>query len=232
MANDTGSGSAEGAGSGGRYDQNVVALTGRLSKVPQFYQGEKDPMCISTIAVGRGQNTDFFFIVTYGRQAEILSGYAKGQLVSVSGRLSNREWEGRLITEIKVSSVNQIGARIIAQEGTDAPQRTQQFQGRGQNQPQYANQGARPSGYQQPGNRPQSGQQVATGSTPARPVVQRGQAQVQQPMYNQAYQGSLDQLFDDEEPGNFLPGQAYDDPGYGPTPYEQPGGDPTQSWRS
>ena len=82
---------------------NKVILLGRLTKdVEMRYTSGKEPLAVAsfTLAVNRrfktqdGQTADFINCVAFGKTAEFAERYfAKGQQVSVVGRLQVRSWE-------------------------------------------------------------------------------------------------------------------------------------------
>lgn len=82
---------------------NKVILLGRLTKdVEMRYTSGKEPLAVAsfTLAVNRrfktqdGQTADFINCVAFGKTAEFAERYfAKGQQVSVVGRLQVRNWE-------------------------------------------------------------------------------------------------------------------------------------------
>ena len=82
---------------------NVVTLVGRMARDPElrYTTSTGTAMCTFTIAVDRqysnkeGQKvTDFFNVVSWGRQAENIVNYtAKGSLVAIKGSIENNPYE-------------------------------------------------------------------------------------------------------------------------------------------
>jgi single-strand DNA-binding protein len=94
---------------------NVSALTGRLAENPELRVTQSGIPYISTrIAVQRDyakdgeRETDFFTVTAWRATAEFICKYfAKGDLLTVSGRLQNRSWtdkheQRRVTTELVV----------------------------------------------------------------------------------------------------------------------------------
>jgi single-strand DNA-binding protein len=94
---------------------NVSVLTGRLAENPELRVTQSDIPYISTrIAVQRDytkdgeRETDFFTVTAWRATAEFICKYfAKGDLITVSGRLQNRSWtdkheQRRVTTELVV----------------------------------------------------------------------------------------------------------------------------------
>jgi single-strand DNA-binding protein len=94
---------------------NVSALTGRLVENPELRATQNDISYTSTrIAVQRDyakdgeRETDFFTVTAWRATAEFICKYfAKGDLITVSGRLQNRSWtdkheQRRVTTELVV----------------------------------------------------------------------------------------------------------------------------------
>lgn len=94
---------------------NKVLLVGRLVRDPELKHMENSGknLCNFTIAVNRNytnslgeKEADFIPVVVWGKIAEVVSNYMKkGRLISVSGRLQIRSYEGkegskRFITEV------------------------------------------------------------------------------------------------------------------------------------
>jgi single-strand DNA-binding protein len=92
---------------------NVSALTGRLAENPELRVTQSGIPYISTrIAVQRDytkdgeRETDFFTVTAWRATAEFICKYfAKGDLITVSGRLQNRSWtdkheQRRVTTEL------------------------------------------------------------------------------------------------------------------------------------
>lgn len=116
---------------------NRVVLVGRLTKDPElkFTPGTGTAVAIFTIAADRrfskdGQKeADFIPIVVWGKQAEATANYtAKGKLISISGRIQTRSYDGkdgtkRYITEVVAEEVQFIEwSRKAGQPPSDDPQ--------------------------------------------------------------------------------------------------------------
>lgn len=97
---------------------NVVALVGRLTRDPEMrYTQNQLAVARFTLAVDRqfkkeGQPTaDFISITVFGKVAENVGKYmGKGRLVSVTGRIQTRSWDGQdgkkqYATEVLADSV-------------------------------------------------------------------------------------------------------------------------------
>ena len=99
---------------------NKVVLVGRLTKDPElkFAQGTGTAVATFTVAVNRrfkreGQpDADFIPIVVFGKTAEATATYMrKGKLLSVSGSIQTRNYEGkdgnrRYVTEVIADEVD------------------------------------------------------------------------------------------------------------------------------
>ncbi len=80
-------------------DNGVAFVTGRLTRDPQFFgEGEKRRVVFS-IAFNRGKEenrkTTFIDCIAWGRRADILESFKKGNGVSVSGDLETDTWEDK-----------------------------------------------------------------------------------------------------------------------------------------
>ncbi len=122
-------------------DYNRVILTGRLTKDPELrYSGAGTAVVQFGLAVNaRRQNagteteeTSFFDIVVFGKQAEVCKQYlTKGRTVLVEGRLRQRSWtsedgQKHKKVEILANQVHFIGtppkdARAIPEPVDDIP---------------------------------------------------------------------------------------------------------------
>lgn len=99
---------------------NKVVIVGRLTKDPElkFAQGTGTAVATFTVAVNRrfkreGQpDADFIPVVVFGKQAEATANYmSKGKLLSVSGNIQTRNYEGkdgkkRYVTEVIADEVD------------------------------------------------------------------------------------------------------------------------------
>ena len=95
---------------------NSIVLLGRATSAIELKQTQAGKSVVSfSLAVKRPftkDTTDFFTIVAWDNQAEILSKYVgKGQLVCIRGHLTTRSWEDnngnkRSATEVIASEVS------------------------------------------------------------------------------------------------------------------------------
>ena len=103
---------------------NKVVLVGRLVRDPELRTtGTGRSVCSFSLAVDRrfkqdGQPTaDFFNIVAWGKQAELISQYlGKGRQIALSGRLQSRSYMAkdgskRYVTEVVLEEFDFIGSR-------------------------------------------------------------------------------------------------------------------------
>ncbi len=103
---------------------NKVTLVGRLARDPELRTTTSGKsVCSFSIAVDRrfkqeGQPTaDFFSVVAWGRQAEIINQYlGKGRQIALSGRLQARSYDAkdgskRYVTEVVLEEFDFIGSR-------------------------------------------------------------------------------------------------------------------------
>ena len=77
-----------------------IAAHGRLGGDPVQKQSQAgNPWATSSLAVSIGEGDDappqWFQLVAFGRMAETLARHAKGDLVSVAGRLQLNRWQDR-----------------------------------------------------------------------------------------------------------------------------------------
>ena len=106
---------------------NKVILVGRLTKDPELsYMASTGSAVVNfSIAVDRDftgkdgkRQTDFFNIVSWGKQAENIANYLiKGSLVAIDGEIQNRSYETerngkRYITEILASRVQFLSKNV------------------------------------------------------------------------------------------------------------------------
>lgn len=89
---------------------NKTMLMGRLVRDPEVrYTQTTNKMVVSfTLAVNRRltEGTDFFNIVAWNKTGEFVSKYfKKGMQVLVSGRLQNRDYEGKDGSKRKVTEI-------------------------------------------------------------------------------------------------------------------------------
>lgn len=106
---------------------NKVILVGRLARDPELRTtGTGKSVATFSIAVDRrfkqeGQPTaDFFNIVAWGRQAEVICQYlGKGRQIALSGRLQSRSYDAqdgskRYVTEVVLEEFDFVGSRSDA----------------------------------------------------------------------------------------------------------------------
>lgn len=111
---------------------NRVIIMGRLTADPEIkYTPENIPVCSVRVAVEReykkdGERlADFFSVVAWRQTAEFLTKYfAKGQMISIDGRLESRQWvtkdgEKRSSIEVIAEKVSFCGDKAI-REASDA----------------------------------------------------------------------------------------------------------------
>lgn len=78
-----------------------VSVYGRLGQEPRRINTKSGtPMVVSSLAVNLKKNreeedTEWFGLVAFGRQAEDLERHEKGELVSAAGRLQVNTWQGK-----------------------------------------------------------------------------------------------------------------------------------------
>ena len=104
---------------------NSVILCGRLTKVPDLgYTQDDRAFCTFSLAVDKpvtGKPTEFFRVIVYGPQAEIVAEHAKrGTWLAVRGHLQARRYkEGerwRTIIEVVGESFEFIGVKSKDEE--------------------------------------------------------------------------------------------------------------------
>ena len=97
---------------------NKIILLGRLTKDPEIRIGQNDSKVgRCTIAVqrkfakeGEERQTDFFNVVTFGKQAEFFSKYfTKGQQVAIIGRAELNQYEDD-------NGNNKVSLQIVCEE--------------------------------------------------------------------------------------------------------------------
>lgn len=120
---------------------NKVILVGRLTKDPELRTTTSGKSVATfTVAIDRkfkqdGQpDADFFNIVAWGRQAEVISQYlGKGRQIALTGRLQTRSYNAqdgskRYVTEVVLDEFDFIGSKqnnepqtpVKAQESTQS----------------------------------------------------------------------------------------------------------------
>lgn len=92
---------------------NTVILIGRLTKDPELRYSPQSQKAIGTfsIAVDRpfsDKQTDFFEVVTFGKQAENIANYlSKGRQVAIKGSVQNNNYTDK-------SGQKRYGTKIVA----------------------------------------------------------------------------------------------------------------------
>ena len=123
---------------------NKVILVGRLTKDPELRTTTSGKSVATfTVAIDRkfkqdGQpDADFFNIISWGRQAEVISQYlGKGRQIALTGRLQTRSYNAqdgskRYVTEVVLEEFDFIGSKqkneaqthetlVKTQEGTES----------------------------------------------------------------------------------------------------------------
>ncbi|NZA37931.1 single-stranded DNA-binding protein [Eubacterium callanderi] len=108
---------------------NKVILVGRLARDPELRTTNTGKSVATfSLAVDRrfkqeGQPTaDFFNIVAWGRQAEVICQYlGKGRQIALTGRLQSRSYDAqdgskRYVTEVVLEEFDFIGSKTMAAE--------------------------------------------------------------------------------------------------------------------
>ena len=121
---------------------NSVNMTGRLCADPELRRTQNGTACCSfTLAVKRPKVkdvTDFHNFVVWQQGAEYLCQYAhKGDLVSVTGYLTTREWTDKDDNKRKSVEVTCDNVELISSKKSEGNTQTQTAQ---QAQPSYAQQ--------------------------------------------------------------------------------------------
>lgn len=118
---------------------NIVCVAGQLGKDAEVrYLANGDAVCNFSVADSQGKDkpTIWWNCQLFGKRADSLSQYlTKGQAVTVSGTLSEREWTDkdgnkRKQMDLRVNDVALQGGRKEASEPVQAPQRRTQPQQR------------------------------------------------------------------------------------------------------
>lgn len=109
---------------------NIVALIGNAASDPELrYTAAGKAVCNVRIAVNRGggDEADFFTVVCWERQAEVVNEYVqKGRKVGIEGRLAHKTWEAqdgskRSAVEIVAHRVELLGSRDAEQQQGGTP---------------------------------------------------------------------------------------------------------------
>lgn len=129
---------------------NNINITGRLCSDPELRRTTENIACCSfTLAVKRPKTkdtTDFHNFVVWRQGAEYLCQYGhKGDLVAVTGYLTQREWTDkdgnkRKTTEVTCDAVELLSSKRNSEQGNN----TAQAQNAPYSQPSYAQQNFQP----------------------------------------------------------------------------------------
>ena len=116
-------------------DYNKAIISGRLTRDPECRaMPSGQPFCSFTVATNRTytdkqgqkqQQTEFHNVIAWGKQADIISQYAKkGTMILVDGRLQTRSWEQdgkkHYKTEVVVDSFR-LGPKSSKPAGEETP---------------------------------------------------------------------------------------------------------------
>jgi len=129
---------------------NSVTLVGRITKDIELRKTSSNTsVCNFTVAVDRrfqsqqngGQSADFINCIAWRQSADFLSGYAaKGTIVSVEGRIQNRNYDGPngkvYVTEVVADNV-----QIISNRNGSNVQAGNNYQSQNYQNQNYQNQG-------------------------------------------------------------------------------------------
>lgn len=116
---------------------NVVAVMGRMVADPELRQTNRGKsVCSFRIAVNNGKdNPAFFFdVVAWEHTAEFISRYFhKGDMIALSGRLSQRQWQdkngnNRSTVEIEAKAADFTGGKSESQPRAQYQQQAQPAQ--------------------------------------------------------------------------------------------------------
>lgn len=78
---------------------NKIQIFGRLGKDPEMaYKGQEQDKAVTKVSVAvnrtRGEGTDWFNVVCFGKTAEFVNTYGKkGREVYIEGRMQNNRYE-------------------------------------------------------------------------------------------------------------------------------------------
>ncbi len=113
---------------------NRVTLVGRLTKDPNFVEGQT-AIANFTIACNRPfknkngeQDADFINVVTFRKQAENVNNYVhKGDMVGIDGRIQSRSYENKegqrvFVTEVVADNVQFLEPKNSNQQNSQSQQ--------------------------------------------------------------------------------------------------------------
>ena len=109
-----------------------IAAWGRLGSDPRALETKSGkPMTVATIAVevGDDEEPEWLGIVAFGTTAETLARHAKGDCLSVSGRLQRRTYstrEGEQRQQLQIVADSLVSARSVRPAGKKRQQPQQQ----------------------------------------------------------------------------------------------------------
>jgi single-strand DNA-binding protein len=97
-----------------------VAAYGRLGVEPRSLTTRTGkPMASASLAVTLDEQTEWFGLMVFGRQAEALLKHEKGQCLSVSGRLQRNNWtkDGQEHSQLQIVLDALISAKTVRPGG-------------------------------------------------------------------------------------------------------------------
>ena len=109
---------------------NKIHIIGHLGRDPEMaYKGAEGELAVTKVSAAvnrsRGEGTDWFNLVAFGKTAEFLNSYgAKGRKVYVEGRMQQNRWEDadgqtRTAWDLVVEQVEFLDPRAAAGEPED-----------------------------------------------------------------------------------------------------------------
>lgn len=110
---------------------NLVAIIGNVASTPELrHTPSGRAVCTFRIAVSRpgGDTADFFTVVTWERQAEVVAEYCQvGRRVGIEGRMHHSTWqdkngENRSKVEIVANRVQLLGSKTNTVKNEDEVQ--------------------------------------------------------------------------------------------------------------
>lgn len=114
-------------------DQNITALTGRLTADPEIKQTSTGKNVVEfSLAVNDGygdnEHVSFFNCVAFKGLADIISKYAvKGSQAAITGKIRQERWESqdgqkRSVVKINVQTFQLVGKKTESTEQSKTPQ--------------------------------------------------------------------------------------------------------------
>lgn len=109
-------------------DQGSAVVVGRLSRDPQFFGDGDKQRAVFSVAFNRGKDdrrkANFIDCIAWGRRADIMRDFSKGDGIFVTGDLEQDTYEnkdGNRVSRVQVN-VNSITAtRSLRRNGSGAP---------------------------------------------------------------------------------------------------------------